>query len=187
MTTVLTVCTGNVCRSPAAERLLTARLAPLAPGITVASAGTGALVDAPVDPPMAALVAAAGADVSGFAARQLTAGLLEAADLVLVMTREHRGAVVRLAPGAVRRTFLLREAAAVAEAVASVGWPEDVGTGIADRLRALPRLAPAHRGVASLHGAALEVPDPYRQAPAVYAEAIATITEAVGRLVTALR
>ncbi len=39
---VLFVCTGNVCRSPVAERLFLARLAPGAP-VTASSAGTGAL------------------------------------------------------------------------------------------------------------------------------------------------
>mgnify|MGYP002738687724 CR=1 FL=1 len=47
---ILTVCTGNVCRSPAAERLLEHTLNP---SVTVRSAGTRALVGEPIHPPMA--------------------------------------------------------------------------------------------------------------------------------------
>ena len=41
---ILTVCTGNVCRSPAVERLLASKLGPT---VSVASAGTHALVGHP--------------------------------------------------------------------------------------------------------------------------------------------
>ena len=60
---VLFVCTGNVCRSPAAERLLRRDLDEMAggfgglSGVHISSAGTGALVGEPISPPMASLVA----------------------------------------------------------------------------------------------------------------------------------
>ena len=47
--TILTVCTGNVCRSPIAEKLLRLELRDL-PGVRVHSAGTNALVNAPMTP-----------------------------------------------------------------------------------------------------------------------------------------
>ena len=79
---VLFVCTGNVCRSPAAERLVrrgidvaVGGIAGLS-GVTVSSAGTWALVGEPISPPMAALIAGDGADAKGFAARQLTADIV---------------------------------------------------------------------------------------------------------------
>jgi protein-tyrosine phosphatase len=185
MTRVLAVCTGNVCRSPAAERLLAARLGP-GSGVSVASAGTRALVGEPIDPAVAALVEAAGADVSHFVARQLTAEEVRSADLVLVMTRQHRSAVVALEPAAVRRTFLLLELSALAEAVAAEGWPLDVGEEPAVRLAALPRLTPAYRGRVDFP-VDLQVVDPYRRSAHVYAEAGAVIRTAVDRLVRALR
>ena len=40
---VLTVCTGNICRSPLAELILAASLSDI-PDVRVESAGTGALV-----------------------------------------------------------------------------------------------------------------------------------------------
>ena len=54
--TVLAVCTGNICRSPAVERLLVAELGP-GSDVHVVSAGVGAVVGAPISPPMAALLA----------------------------------------------------------------------------------------------------------------------------------
>jgi protein-tyrosine phosphatase len=183
MTQVLAVCTGNVCRSPATERLLAARLADV-PGLRVTSAGTAALAGQPVDPPVAELVRAAGGDPTGFAARQLQAADLRAADLVLVMTRRHRSAVVALEPSAVRRTFLLVELATLATAVAGAGWPADVPADPAARLAALPRLVSAHRGTAlPVDG---EVVDPYRLGPEVYAAAIAQVATAVEELARAV-
>jgi len=54
---ILTVCTGNVCRSPAVERLLSTELGPT---VQVSSAGTHALVGHPISQPMAALLTASG-------------------------------------------------------------------------------------------------------------------------------
>lgn len=52
-----------------------------------------------------------GGDPSGFAARQLTTKIASSVDLVIAMTREHRDAVLELAPRQLRRTFTLGEAA----------------------------------------------------------------------------
>ena len=120
---VLTVCTGNICRSPAAERLLAARLG-AGSGVAVSSAGVGAVVGAPIPPPMAALLSGAGVSPDGFAARQLTAAMLRDSDLVLVLTRGHRARVVDVYPGAVRRTFTLRELARLAAAVGPDALPD---------------------------------------------------------------
>lgn len=135
---ILAVCTGNICRSPAIERLLAARL----PGVAVASAGTGAVVGHPMSAPMAPLVAAAGADATGFAARQLTPELLVGRRLVLAASRGHRAAVVELAPVLVRRTFTLLELARLLS-VAHVP-----GTTSEERLRALPDAVAAARPLA---------------------------------------
>jgi protein-tyrosine phosphatase len=184
-TSILAVCTGNVCRSPAVERLLLARLAPLTEDVAVTSAGTHALVGRAVDPPMADLISRAGGVPTPFAARQLQPAHLRHADLVLVMTRTHRSAVVTLEPAAIRRTFLLRELAGIASAVAVVGWPDDVGEDPAARLAMLPRLAAAHRG--HLTGPAdREVPDPFRQPASLYLEASELIRGAVDLLVAAV-
>ncbi|WP_217897419.1 hypothetical protein [Geodermatophilus saharensis] len=179
--TVLAVCTANVCRSPAAERLLARRLA--GSGVTVTSAGTRARPGVPVDPEVAALLEAAGVPAEPSGARELRPADVRQAGLVLAMAREHRSAVVQLVPAALRRTFLLTDAADVAEAVAAAGWPQDVPASAAARLAALPALAARHR----VPGATPEdVPDPHRRPREEYLRSFAVIEDAVDRLARAL-
>jgi protein-tyrosine phosphatase len=168
---ILTVCTGNVCRSPMAERVLRHELAQRFDGeaatVEVSSAGTGALVGSAMTDPTQALVRALGADAEGHEARSLAESLVAEADLVLAMTRAHRGAVVSLVPRATRRTFTLREAARLASLVAPDELPD---APLADRLRAyVPALA-ARRGFVPVeHPGDDDITDPYRQSDAVYA------------------
>jgi len=110
---ILIVCTGNVCRSPYTERRLRQELDDTQIG--VASAGTGALVGRPIEPMAAERLQAAGGDPAGFEARDLTAQMIRAADLVLCATREHRAAVVRMEPKGLRRAFALLDFADLAE------------------------------------------------------------------------
>ena len=85
---ILTVCTGNICRSPMAERLLQTGFDQMAPGeFTVASAGTGALVGSEIEPHVAGFIHVFGADSSNFVSRQLNANILAGQDLVLGLTR----------------------------------------------------------------------------------------------------
>ncbi|HEY9391124.1 MAG TPA: DUF4012 domain-containing protein [Mycobacteriales bacterium] len=110
---ILVVCTGNVCRSPLAERMIRARLASAlgdgAGRFSVTSAGTQPLLGCPMDPRAAATAGAFGADTHGFTSRNLTATDIAEADLVLTATREHRARVVRLHPRAHRYAFTIRE------------------------------------------------------------------------------
>jgi protein-tyrosine phosphatase len=80
---ILAVCTGNVCRSPAVERLLATKLGPT---VTVRSAGTHALVGHPISDPMAALLTDSGIEPDSFEARRLSENMLKEANLVLTMT-----------------------------------------------------------------------------------------------------
>jgi len=165
---VLTVCTGNICRSPAVELLLASELAAHAgdPVITVASAGTAAVVGAPVSAPMAALLTEVDVPSDGFAARQVTPHDLRSSDLVVALTREHRTAAVQLEPSIVRRTFTLLELARIAAAID----PDELGDGApAARLAALVALAGPRRGV--LRAAEPQdddVADPYGRGDAAY-------------------
>lgn len=196
---MLAVCTGNICRSPAVERLLAAGLgAPYLgslaelgdgepPELVVASAGVGAVVGSGMAPMMANLVRASGADADGFTARQLTAAILRDADLVLALTRRHRSAIVELFPGAVRRTFTLRELARLTVQVDPALLPSAPGATTADRLRALVPLAAAQRGhVRAAHGDD-DVVDPYRGDDALYRRAFGELQPAVDALVRTAR
>lgn len=171
---VLAVCTGNICRSPAVERLLAARLE--GADVEVSSAGTRAMVGHPVAAPMASLVTQAGADVDGFASRQLTADLVRDADLVVALTRAHRAAVVELVPAAVRRTFTLRELARLVPHVDPAALAQ-AGDTPGDRLRALPPLAAAVRHLAGT--GTDDVVDPWGRSEAVYRQSYDELAPAV--------
>ncbi len=179
---VLAVCTGNICRSPAVERLLAARLA--GTDVVVASAGTRGVVGAPVSAPMVPLVEAAGASADGFVARRLTAGVARDADLVLALTRGHRAAVVETVPALVRRTFTLLELARLLEHVD----PDELraaGDTVGARVRALPRLVTAVRHLAGRGED--DVVDPYGGSAALYRESFGQLAPAVESVAAALR
>ena len=136
------VCTGNVHRSPLAERLLMARLGQYREAFRVTSAGTAARAGTPMDPVAVALLAGLGGDPHDAVASRLTVELVENADLVLGAATEHRDAAVRLSPvWALRRAFTLREFARLlrAEDAAGVAGP-------AERAAVLVRGAWARRG-----------------------------------------
>lgn len=82
---VLTVCLGNICRSPTAEAALRESAAERGVDLEVRSAGTGDWhVGAPPNPPMVAAAADVGLTVDGTGA-QVTPDDLAWADLVVAM------------------------------------------------------------------------------------------------------
>lgn len=99
---ILVVCLGNICRSPVGERRLSAGL----PDLRVGSAGLHALVGEPADPVTAEVAARHGIDVAGHVARQMTAELGAAHDLILVMEKAHRNEIVARMPQLSGRTML---------------------------------------------------------------------------------
>lgn len=173
--TVLTVCTGNICRSPAVERLLAAALGPDS-GVHVESAGVGAVVGAPVAPLMADLLDGVGVGHQGFAARQVTERMVRDADLVLPLTRRHRAALVELSPAAVRRTFTVRELARLATAVGADALPPGSP---AERLGALLPLAAAQRGLQRARPEDDDVVDPWGYDERTYARSFDQLAPAV--------
>ena len=113
---ILTICTGNVCRSPLAERLLQSGLDEAAPGaFVVSSAGVRALVGEPAQPGSAAIAERLGASLETFVAQQLTGRHVSEADLILVLAEAHRAPALALGPAALKRTFTLREFARIVE------------------------------------------------------------------------
>jgi protein-tyrosine phosphatase len=171
--TILCVCTGDVCRSPVAELLLGARLGPT---VEVTSAGTLGLVGRPIEPPMAAHLAALGLETIGFAARRLTTADVAGADLVLGLTRGHRAEAVELAPAAVRRAFTLLEFARLLGQI----QPDELPlTSVADRLQTAVPLAAARRRMLVGPVDADDVVDPYRLTQEVYDQSFSVIHMAV--------
>ncbi len=172
---LLFVCTGNTCRSPIAERLARAALAPAELfGLEIGSEGTRAVAGRPMEKRAARVIRRAGADPEGFRTRRLTADLVAGADLILTATRGHRAAVVDLDPRAVRRTFTLRELAAIAAALPP---GEVTGAQPADRAHALVAAAQRHRGLVPVGD--LDIADPIGGRRKAYAQATAAIAEAL--------
>ncbi len=113
---VLTVCTGNICRSPLAQALLRRQLRELSDNVgapadfsRVGSSGLAAIVGAPADPAVLSLGTEHGVKLASHRARQFEPDHAENAHLVLTATREQRDRLTELAPGASSRTFTLAE------------------------------------------------------------------------------
>ncbi|EOM75959.1 low molecular weight phosphatase family protein [Rhodococcus rhodnii] len=170
---VLFVCTGNICRSPSAERLLLAYAR--AEGIDlsgrVSSAGVRAVIGSAMEPTAADVLTRLGGDPSGFTARMFTPALARDADLVLTMTERQRDRVLAEAPRAMRRTFTFVEAARL---VAATG-ASDVATLAAART--------THRATASPE----DVQDPMGREPAVFERVGAELADLTTRILPLLR
>lgn len=176
---ILCVCTGNVCRSPVAERLLGRVLEPL--GVRVTSAGTDAPVGAHIAPQMDELLLASGVDASDHRARWLTEADVLGADLVLGMTRHHRGRSVELAPAALRRSFTLLGLAAIASQVPADEL-ERAGSSPSERLRGLVQMAPRYRHLVGNE----DIDDPIGRDEATYTRVFDEIQTAVSSILTAV-
>lgn len=131
---VLYVCTANICRSPSAAQLLRAQVGshPQLAGIEVASAGTRAM---PGSPGCSLAPALQPDHWRGHAARRLSAGEVEWADVILVAAREHSATVAGLDLRARSRTFTIVQAGRIADWMAQPGGVIEAG-----RLRAELRL-----------------------------------------------
>ena len=113
---VLTVCTGNLCRSPLAAALYGAALARrlhctsgelLARGHAVISAGTAAVAGHPATPETVESARVRGLDLRPHRSRTLTLRLLDAADRVFVMERAQRERILEFLPEAASKVDLL--------------------------------------------------------------------------------
>lgn len=115
MQTVLFICSGNICRSPMAEGLLRKMLNDA--GITdieVHSAGTLGIEGAPASSAgMAACWDEFGVDISRHRSKGVTPAMLQEADWVLCMAREHLRIVQAMWPEGDNHCFLLNQYAGI--------------------------------------------------------------------------
>jgi protein-tyrosine phosphatase len=169
---LLTVCTGNMCRSPLAEHLLRAQLS----GWEVSSAGTQAAAGSPMEELSAHELVLLGGDPSSHRARRLTEPVVAGVDLVLTATRDHRRQVLGVSPRHLHRTFTLLELAAIDAS----DLPLD------DPPAALRELSRRRAQVATLD---LDLPDPIGQPAELHrtvAEQIAGAVKQVAPILNAL-
>jgi len=184
---VLSVCMGNICRSPMAERLLVVAARDLVGDaaddlILSGSAGTGGWHQGqPMNPPAARQVRRRGGDDTGFAARKLAVEHIESADLVLTATGDQAYHVRSLCPDAAGRTFVLGEFGRLLAKVDLSALPPALGTpqAVYARGRALVEAVDAVRAGAEPL-VSDEVDDPYGHSDAVFSR-VADEIEAVLR------
>jgi protein-tyrosine phosphatase len=127
--TVLSVCMGNICRSPMTERLLARAVRDRAPEaaeqvLRSVSAGTGGWHEGEeMNPPAARQVRARGGSVDGFEARKLRGDFIDEADLILTATADQYDYVVALRPDAASRTFVMGEFGRLLRSVEAAALP----------------------------------------------------------------
>lgn len=100
---ILIVCTGNICRSPIAERILKHKL----PNKIIDSAGTGALVGHAADKMAINVSKSHGLSLDGHIGQQFTSSISRNYDLILVMEKEHIEEISKISPEVRGRVMLL--------------------------------------------------------------------------------
>lgn len=196
--TILTVCTGNICRSPLAEQLLALNLSGISE-IRVESAGTHALVGAGMPEQSQEIARRFGiAHPERHVSRQVTEDILDNADLIFAMSRQHRRTIVELNPRTSKRVFTIREFARLAQGTSLADleaefapgpFGRNLDTSAIGRLRTAVSAASASRGsvpppVDPEHD---DVIDPYRQSQAIYERSTQELTPAVDATVQYLQ
>lgn len=109
---ILIVCVGNICRSPAAEKLFRQKLSGR---FNVSSAGLGAVIDHAIDPNMQKCLVDAGVTEVTHRARQFTVEMAQQADLIMAMEKTHIHQIVQTASHTHGKTMLLGKWAKDAE------------------------------------------------------------------------
>ncbi|MDP6629880.1 MAG: low molecular weight protein arginine phosphatase [Kiritimatiellia bacterium] len=140
---IVFVCTGNVCRSPMAEYLLRAH-PELGAGWDVCSAGLAAVFGVPASHEAVGVMREKGIDIRAHCSRPLSAELVAAAELVVVMTADHSRMMDLLYPEAMDKVRLLKsfdEGAKRLDLRDPIGMSHDVYRGIRKEIeQALPGL-----------------------------------------------
>lgn len=103
MNHILTLCIGNICRSPLAQVLLAREL----PQHTVVSAGLGALVGNPADATSVQIALENGLDLAAHRAQQVSGWMCQQADLILVMEQSHKAQLEQQFPQVRGKVFRL--------------------------------------------------------------------------------
>jgi len=105
MRTIVTVCIGNICRSPMAQGLMREAL----PEIQVESAGIGALIGSPAAEEAVDLMRERGIDLKAHVARQISLDICRRADVILVMDVHQKEFLVKNYPFTQGKVFRIAD------------------------------------------------------------------------------
>ena len=108
---IVMVCTGNTCRSPMAETIMSEKLSSKLgrdDAVRVMSAGVAAGMGSSASPQSIEVMGERSLDLTGHSSQPLTDEVMNVADLVLTMTRGHRTAILAAWPDMHDRVFTLR-------------------------------------------------------------------------------
>ena len=117
---IVFVCHANQGRSPFAANLLERLLVDLSPQpdrYVVTSAGLEAVTESIVLPHIRTAAAELGIDLTSHRARLLDADAVTSNHLIITMTEDQRGAVSRMQPRALAKTFTLKEIVRLGDAL----------------------------------------------------------------------
>ncbi len=169
---VLMVCTGNICRSPAMHYLAQRDWAEAA---QVSSAGTHAELGMDATPEIRRAAGAFGLSFPRHRPAQLTADMVEVADLVLVATDAHAAWIEREVGHLPRHVFGLKQAAELSRRTDA-----PVGDTASDRLRAAAEAlyAGQQRDPAPLRS----LDDPWGHDQETFDRVMAEIVDSIGNI-----
>lgn len=173
------MCSANLCRSPTAAELLGRHLARRGIDAVVRSAGRG---PGGHEPPPQALSALGGlgVDLSAHRSVTLAPALLESADLIVGMAREHVRDALAIDADVWPRTFTLKELVRRGEAVGARRPDEDLSAW-------LGRVGAARSPTAMLGAAAADdVADPVGGPPRAYKATVKELDGLTARLAALL-
>ena len=181
---ILFVCTGNICRSPMAQAMLSHRLRELSASASarfvIASAGTEALVGSAMEPHAVDALGKLTIDLTAFEAQAVNEQLIGEADLILTATRKHRAAVVTAVPDVVRRAFTIREFARLADSLGAEALVASDPAALVERVASQRGQSPP------VDKSEDDIADPYLQSKKVYAQTAALLQPAIEVIATAL-
>lgn len=183
----MTVCTGNICRSPYAQLVLGDALEAVRSGVfEVTSSGTQAMIGSAVDPGSASILDGRGVVHADFAAQQVSERLLESMDFVLPLEVSHRKIVLSYSPRHLKRTFTLKEFARLLDSANErEPWRQRLAglTTPEERWRALPSHLARERGLSRALEGTDDIADPYRRPQEVFDRMAREVGAAVERIV----
>jgi len=149
---VLFVCTGNICRSPAAEYLLRKRVDDAALDVWVESSGTRA-TKGPGDPRTIKALARKDVDASQHRSQQVDAEMIARSDLVIATDQANLSVLAVEFEIARERLFILRELVRLGQGVGAREPDQEIGHWLDSvSARRAPGLASASDDLADPYG-----------------------------------